>query len=103
MKIRNISIAALVVLLSVGLVSFLWYLKHHWAGEGPVDEAGDVALDAPIDRDLEAIKQRGTLTILAPYNSTTYFLLRGEPMGLRIRVAAGLCPGARPQVSDGGR
>jgi membrane-bound lytic murein transglycosylase F len=85
-KIRSIPIAALVVLVSLGLVSSIWYLKHHWAGEGPVDEAGDVALGPPIDRDLEAIKQRGTLTILAPYNSTTYFLLRGEPMGYEYEL-----------------
>ena len=51
-----------------------------------MDEAGDVALDPPIDRDLEAIKERGTLTILAPYNSTTYFLLRGEPMGYEYEL-----------------
>ena len=87
MKIRRIAKAALVVLLSLGLGSYLWYLKHHrLAGQGPVDEAGDVPLDSPIERDLEAIKQRGTLTILAPYNSTTYFLYRGEPMGYEYEL-----------------
>ncbi|MEK6302648.1 MAG: transporter substrate-binding domain-containing protein [Acidobacteriota bacterium] len=87
MKIRSIPITALVLLLSLGMVSGLWYLKRHsLAGEGPVDEAGDVRLDPPIDRDLEAIKRRGTLTILAPYNSTTYFLLRGEPMGYEYEL-----------------
>ncbi|MEK6320125.1 MAG: transporter substrate-binding domain-containing protein [Acidobacteriota bacterium] len=87
MKIRRIPIAALIVLLSLGLVSYLWYQKHHsLAGEGPVDEAGNVPLDPPIERDLEAIKQRGTLTILAPYNSTTHFLLRGEPMGYEYEL-----------------
>lgn len=87
MKIRSIPIAALVVFLSVGLVSYLWYLKHHsLAGLGPVDEAGDVPLDPPIERDFEAIKQRGTLTVLAPYNSTTYFLFRGEPMGFEYEL-----------------
>ena len=87
MKIRGISIAALVVLVSLGLVTSLWYLKDRWlAGEGPVDEAGDAQLGPPIDRDLEAIKKRGTLTVLAPYNSTTYFLLRGEPMGYEYEL-----------------
>jgi membrane-bound lytic murein transglycosylase F len=86
-KVR-IPIAALVVLLAVGLVSYLWYLRHNNSlpGDGPVDEAGDVALGPPIERDLEAIKQRGTLTVLAPYNSTTYFLLRGEPMGYEYEL-----------------
>jgi membrane-bound lytic murein transglycosylase F len=86
-KIRSIPIAALVVFLSLGLVSYLWYLRHHrLAGEGSVDEAGDVPLTPPIERDLEGIKQGGTLTVLAPYNSTTYFLLRGEPMGYEYEL-----------------
>jgi len=86
-KIRNIPIVPVIMLLSLGLVASIWYLTHHGlAGEGPVDEAGDVPLGPPIDRDLEAIKQHGTLTILAPYNSTTYFLLRGEPMGYEYEL-----------------
>jgi len=87
-KIRIISIATLVVVLSLGIISYLGYVKNHrqLADIGPVDEAGDVPLSPPIERDLEAIKQRGTLTILAPYNSTTYFLLRGEPMGYEYEL-----------------
>src|SRR5947207_587879 len=64
-------------------------LKHHnvqFADEGPVEAAGDMPLDPPIDRDLHAIQQRGTLTVLAPYNSTTYFLYRGEPMGYEYEL-----------------
>lgn len=41
---------------------------------------------APIDRDLNAIKERGTLVVLAPYNSTTYFLYRGEPLGYEFEL-----------------
>lgn len=88
MKIQKIVIAAIVVLLSLGLLSY-WYLRHHnpdFAAEGPAEEAGDVELEPPIERDLEAIKQRGTLTVLAPYNSTTYFLYRGEPMGYEYEL-----------------
>ena len=68
-KIRIISIATLVVVLSLGIVFYLGYVKNHRqpADIGPVDEAGDVPLNPPIERDLEAIKQRGTLTVLAPY------------------------------------
>lgn len=40
----------------------------------------------PIDRDLKAIKERGTLVVLAPYNSTTYFLYRGEPLGYEFEL-----------------
>ena len=87
--IRRILIASLAVALSFGLISYVRYLKHHnvqFADEGPVEAAGDMPLDPPIDRDLHAIQQRGTLTVLAPYNSTTYFLYRGEPMGYEYEL-----------------
>ncbi len=41
---------------------------------------------APVDRDLKSIKERGTLVVLAPYNSTTYFLYRGEPLGYEFEL-----------------
>jgi membrane-bound lytic murein transglycosylase F len=40
----------------------------------------------PIKRDLAEIKERGQLTVLAPYNSTTYFLYRGEPLGYEYEL-----------------
>jgi membrane-bound lytic murein transglycosylase F len=40
----------------------------------------------PIDRDFKSIKERGTLVVLAPYNSTTYFLYRGEPLGYEFEL-----------------
>ncbi len=44
---------------------------------------GEIEIDIPqpITRDLEAIKARDTLVVLTTYNSTSYFLYRGEPMG----------------------
>ena len=36
--------------------------------------------------DLAAIRQRDTLTVIAPYNSTTYFLYRAEPMGYEYEL-----------------
>ena len=36
--------------------------------------------------DLVEIKWRDTLTVLAPYNSTTYFLYKGEPMGYEYEL-----------------
>ncbi|MEO6332202.1 MAG: transporter substrate-binding domain-containing protein, partial [Gemmatimonadaceae bacterium] len=36
--------------------------------------------------DLTAIKQRDTLVVIAPYNSTTYFLYRAEPMGYEYEL-----------------
>jgi membrane-bound lytic murein transglycosylase F len=39
-----------------------------------------------IVRDLPAIAQRDTLVVIAPYNSTTYFLYRAEPMGYEYEL-----------------
>jgi len=41
---------------------------------------------APIQRDLAEIRAGGTLTVLAPYNSTTYFVYRGEPLGYEYEL-----------------
>src|SRR5688572_17585643 len=40
----------------------------------------------PVKRDLAAIRERGELTVLAPYNSTTYFVYRGEPLGYEYEL-----------------
>ena len=40
----------------------------------------------PVRRDLAQIRERGTLTVLAPYNSTTYFVYRGEPFGYEYEL-----------------
>lgn len=37
-------------------------------------------------RDIDDIKSRDTLVVLSPYNSTTYFLYRGEPMGYEYEL-----------------
>src|SRR5215213_3316545 len=56
----------------------------------PIDEIvrkTDVRPPAePVKRDLEEIRARGTLTVLAPYNSTTYFVYRGEPLGYEYEL-----------------
>jgi membrane-bound lytic murein transglycosylase F len=48
--------------------------------------AGVPAPVEPVKRDLSDLKEKGTLTVLAPYNSTTYFLYRGEPMGYEFEL-----------------
>jgi membrane-bound lytic murein transglycosylase F len=88
-KIQKILMAALIAVLFSGLGAYLWHLRQEriqLAQEGPAEEAGDAPLDPPIERDLDGIKQSGTLTVLAPYNSTTYFLYRGEPMGYEYEL-----------------
>lgn len=39
-----------------------------------------------VAHDLPAIRERDTLTVIAPYNSTTYFLYRAEPMGFEYEL-----------------
>src|SRR6266550_1292698 len=52
----------------------------------PIDRRSNLPMVGPITRDLADIKQRGTLTVLAPYNSTTYFIYRGEPLGYEYEL-----------------
>ncbi|PYS76107.1 MAG: hypothetical protein DMF66_16530 [Acidobacteria bacterium] len=52
----------------------------------PIDRRSDLPVGAPISRDLDEIKRGGTLTVLAPYNSTTYFVYRGEPFGYEYEL-----------------
>jgi membrane-bound lytic murein transglycosylase F len=40
----------------------------------------------PVSRDLAEIRERGALKVLAPYNSTTYFVYRGEPLGYEYEL-----------------
>ncbi len=52
----------------------------------PIDRRRDVPMEAPVERDLAALREGGTLTVLAPYNSTTYFIYRGEPLGYEYEL-----------------
>src|SRR5436190_353087 len=52
----------------------------------PIDRRSNLTMVEPIQRDLEDIKKSGTLTVLAPYNSTTYFIYRGEPLGYEYEL-----------------
>src|SRR5215210_911087 len=83
-------------LLRVLLATLLVALPSASCKRGPktkleaVDEIvrkADVAPPAePVGRDLAEIKERGTLTVLAPYNSTTYFVYRGDPLGYEYEL-----------------
>ncbi len=52
----------------------------------PIDRRSNLQMVAPINRDLADIKKRGTLIVLAPYNATTYFIYRGEPLGYEYEL-----------------
>jgi membrane-bound lytic murein transglycosylase F len=51
-----------------------------------IDRRTNLPMVEPVKRDLSDIKVRGQLVVLAPYNSTTYFLYRGEPMGYEFEL-----------------
>jgi membrane-bound lytic murein transglycosylase F len=51
-----------------------------------IDRRANLPMVEPIKRDLAEIKERGQLIVLAPYNSTTYFLYRGEPLGYEYEL-----------------
>src|ERR687894_773156 len=91
---KKIVIAVSVVLVLLAFVTYWWTSKRardareaaEAREQGPAEAAGEVPLDPPIERDWAKIKERGTLVILAPYNSTTYFLYRGEPLGYEYEL-----------------
>lgn len=70
------------------LLSVACFTSDPDGGESSADLAGraaegqgGIALPPPIARDMPAIASRETLTVLLTFNSTTYFLYRGEPLG----------------------
>jgi len=54
-----------------------------------IDRRANVPMVEPVSRDLADIKNRGELTVLAPYNSTTYFIYQGEPLGYEYELLQG--------------
>src|SRR6266550_4517558 len=51
-----------------------------------IDRRSNLPMVEPITRDLAEIRKRGSLTVLAPYNSTTYFIYQGEPAGYEYEL-----------------
>jgi membrane-bound lytic murein transglycosylase F len=51
-----------------------------------IDRRSNVPMVDPISRDLAQIRERGYLVVLAPYNSTTYFIYQGEPLGYEYEL-----------------
>ncbi len=54
-----------------------------------IDRRVNLPMVEPISRDLAEIRNRGELTVLAPYNSTTYFIYQGEPLGYEYELLQG--------------
>jgi membrane-bound lytic murein transglycosylase F len=51
-----------------------------------IDRRSNLPMVEPISRDLAQIRERGQLIVLAPYNSTTYFIYQGEPLGYEYEM-----------------
>lgn len=51
-----------------------------------IDRRTNLPMVQPVARDLAQLRARGTLTVLAPYNSTTYFIHRGEALGYEYEL-----------------
>src|SRR5918999_1013938 len=51
-----------------------------------IERRVNVPMVEPISRDLAEIRERGHLVVLAPYNSTTYFIYQGEPLGYEYEL-----------------
>jgi membrane-bound lytic murein transglycosylase F len=54
--------------------------------EDEINRQKNVPMAKPVEYDLDGIRESGTLTVLAPYNSTTYFVYRGEPLGYEYEL-----------------
>ncbi|HBB88968.1 MAG TPA: lytic transglycosylase F [Blastocatellia bacterium] len=51
-----------------------------------IDRRSNLPMVAPVSLDLAQIRHRGYLVVLAPYNSTTYFVYQGEPAGYEYEL-----------------
>jgi membrane-bound lytic murein transglycosylase F len=51
-----------------------------------IDRRSNLPIGQPISRDLAQIRERGYLVVLAPYNSTTYFIYQGQPLGYEYEL-----------------
>ncbi len=77
------------ILCSLLIISCLACKRHprmQLAEVDQIDRSANVPMVEPVERDLMEIRERGSLVVLAPYNSTTYFLYRGEPLGYEYEL-----------------
>ena len=77
------------------LLLLLWIALTTACGKEPKVSPADTSalashkpseVEQSFARDIDDIQKRDTLVVLSPYNSTTYFLFRGEPMGYEYEL-----------------
>jgi membrane-bound lytic murein transglycosylase F len=83
---RRDFLIVLLALLFIAAVSCRRSRAPDIAAVDPIDRRQNVPMAQPIRRDLQEIRERGTLTVLAPYNSTSYFIYKGEPLGYEYEL-----------------
>ncbi|MBA3768061.1 MAG: transporter substrate-binding domain-containing protein [Acidobacteria bacterium] len=74
------------------LISFFIYKRKPRTQLNEVDQINrstNVPMVEPVARDLPQIRERGSLVVLAPYNSTSYFIYSGEPLGYEYELLQG--------------
>src|SRR5688572_29504314 len=91
---RGPVIAVLLRLLGAGLLLARNPPEQVARAESPLPNTVEVppsriAGAPPVQRDLAQIRERKALVVLAPYNSTSYFIYRGEPMGYEYDLLKG--------------
>ena len=84
---RRLSAKRLTLLLTSMPACKRWRKPQTLEAIDQIDRRENVPMTQPaVARDLAQIRERGTLVVLAPYNSTTYFVYRGEPFGYDVQA-----------------
>jgi membrane-bound lytic murein transglycosylase F len=82
---RNLIVLSLLLLL-VSSASSCKRKPPSLAAVDKIDRSTNLTIGPPISRDLAQIRERGYLVVLAPYNSTTYFIYQGQPLGYEYEL-----------------
>lgn len=71
-------------------IAFFIILSSCSDGNKNLNEGNEAALPYKVTKDLDAIKEDGVLHAIAIYNSTSYFLYKGMPMGFEYELLSRL-------------
>lgn len=88
MSTRSVStLLVLILLFSSVTACKSWRSQKGLEAIDQIDRRQNLSIMPPaVERDLAQIRESGKLVVLAPYNSTTYFVYRGEPLGYEYEL-----------------